>query len=91
MRLRNHNLLPQKTSEVAQLVKENQPLKKDEFNDLVDNEEALDEVDIEKHVRLLRMSDNMVIEDGKACIKTVRCGDSGPHVMEKFRRWKRKA
>lgn len=71
-------------------MKENQPLKKDEFDDLVDNEEALDDVDIEKHVRLLRMSDNMVIEDDEARIKPVRCGDSGPHVMEKFRRWKRK-
>jgi hypothetical protein len=90
-RLRKHHLLPEKAAEVAKLVKDNQPLKKDEFDDLVDKEESLQDIDTEKHIRLLRMSNNLVIEDGKARIDPVRCGESGPHVMEKFRRWKRKA
>jgi hypothetical protein len=90
-RLRKHHLLPEKAAEVARLVKDNQPLEKDEFDDLVEQESSLEEADIEKHIRLLRMSNNLVIEDGKARIDPVRCGESGPHVMEKFRRWKRKA
>lgn len=90
-RLRKQHLLPEKSAEVARLVKDNQPLKKDEFDNLVGNEEALEDIDTEKHIRLLRMSNNLVIEDGKARIEPVRCGESGPHVMEKFRRWKRKA
>ena len=91
LRLRKHHLLPEKADEVARLVKDNQPLEKDEFDDLVGNEEALEDIDTEKHIRLLRMSNNLVIEDGKARIDPVRCGESGPHVMEKFKRWKRKA
>ena len=91
LRLRKHQLLPEKAVEVARLVKDNQPLEKDEFDDLVGNEEALENIDTEKHIRLLRMSNNLVIEGGKARIDSVRCGESGPHVMEKFGRWKRKA
>jgi hypothetical protein len=90
-RLRKHHLLPEKAAEVARLVKDNQPLEKDEFDDLVDKEESLQDIDTEKYIRLLRMSNNLVIEDGKARIDPVRCGESGPHIMEKFRRWKRKA
>jgi hypothetical protein len=90
-RLRKKHLLPEKAAEVARLVKDNQPLNKDEIDDLVDNEEALEDIDTEKHIRLLRMSNNLIVEDGKARIDPVRCGESEPHVMEKFRRWKRKA
>lgn len=90
-RLRKQHILPEKAAEVARLVKDNQPLKKDEFDDLVDKEESLQDIDTEKHIRLLRMSNNLVIEDGEARIDPIRCGESGPHIMEKFRRWKRKA
>jgi hypothetical protein len=91
LRLRKHHLLPAESIEIAKLVRENQPVDKSEIEALVEEQDSLEDIDIEKHIQLLKMSENLVVEDKKASIKPVRCGESGGHVMEKFRRWKRKA
>jgi hypothetical protein len=91
LRLRKQHLLPAESVEIAKLVRGNQPVDKNEIKSLVEDGDSLEDIDLEKHIRLLRMSDNIVVEDRKASIKPVRCGESGVHVMEKFRRWKRKA
>lgn len=47
---------------------------------------------VERHVKLLRMSENLVIEGEKAKIRKRWCGeDSKVRVLNKFRRWEREA
>ena len=88
MRLRKGHLLPEEAKVMARLVKENGPVKKERIVDIVREHDDLDEDCITCNIRLLRMSDNLYIEDGEAFIDPVRCGENGVHVMEKFRRWK---
>ena len=91
LRLRKHHLLPDEAVEVAKLLKQNQPLEKEELDDLVEDDESLESVDIEKNFQLLKMSNNLVIENGKARIKPVMCEKSKTHVLEKFQNWERKS
>lgn len=88
MRLRRGHLLPEKAKEIAKIVKENEPIRRPDLEKIIDEHESLERSDISRNVRLLRMSENVIIEDEEARIGPVRCGESGLHVMEKFRRWK---
>lgn len=88
MRLRKGHLLPEEARELARLVKENEPVEKDRIVDIVREHDDLDEGCITCNIRLLRMTDNLVIEDGEASIDPIRCGENGVHVLEKFRQWR---
>ncbi len=73
---------------MARMVKENEPVKKERIVDIVREHDNLDEDCITCNIRLLRMTDNLVIEDDEASIDQIRCGGNGVHVLEKFRQWR---
>lgn len=92
LNLRKHHLLPNYAEEIARVIRDNQPVERDRFETLVRDHESLDTDDISRSVRMLRMTDNLEIEDDRARIKSRRCGeDKEIRVIEKFRRWKREA
>mgnify|MGYP007099778494 CR=1 FL=1 len=88
IRLRKGHLLPGKAKMIAEIVWDNEPVTRPELESTIEDHDSLEKGDIRDNVRLLRMSDNLYIEDGEAFIDPVRCGENGVHVMEKFRRWK---
>ena len=88
MRLRKNHLLPAKARKLANVIKENQPVNKEELKQLVEDKDSLDIENFTCNFKLLRMTDNLVIEDGKASIDFIQCGESDEHILEKFRRWK---
>lgn len=90
--LRKHHLLPDQTEKIARVIRDNQPVERDRFEALIQEHESIDMDDVPSSIRMLRMTDNLEIEDGKAEIKFRWCGeDTGIHVMEKFRRWKKES
>lgn len=90
--LRKHHLLPDYTEEIARVIRDVQPVERDRFEALIQGHESLSMSEVPSSIRMLRMTDNLEIEDGKARIKSKWCGeDTGTRVMEKFRRWKREA
>ena len=91
LNLRKRCLLPDKAVKIARIVQDNQPISRGGLEKHVEKTEALEQEDIRQNVRLLRMSDNLEIEDGKAKIKTHRCKGTGNSIMEKFKHWKREA
>ena len=76
---------------IARIVQDNQPLSREGLEKHVEKTEALEQEDIRQNVRLLRMSENLVIEDEKAKIPSTWCKGVNTSVMSKFRRWERKA
>jgi hypothetical protein len=89
--LRKHHLLPEYTEKIARVTRDNQPVERARFEALVRGHESLDMEDVPSSIRMLRMKDNLEIEDGKARIKSHCCKGVGNSVMGKFRRWKREA
>ena len=89
--LRKHHLLPDETEKIARVIRDNQPVERDRFEALIQEHESLDMDDVPRSIRMLRMTDNLEIEDGKAKIKTHRCKGTGNSIMEKFKHWKREA
>ena len=89
--LRKHHLLPDETEKIARVIRDNQPIERDRFEALIQKHESLDIDDVPSSIRMLRMTDNLEIEDGEASIKTHCCNGVGNSVMGKFKRWKREA
>jgi hypothetical protein len=89
--LRKHHLLPEYTEEIARVIRDNQPVERDRFEALIQGHESLSMSDVPSSIRMLRMTDNLEIEDGKARIKSHCCKGVGNSVMGEFRRWKREA
>jgi hypothetical protein len=58
-------------------VRDNEPVTRPELESIVDEHDSLEEGDIRDNVRLLRMSDNLYIENDEARIDPVRCGENG--------------
>ena len=91
LRLRKRHLLPEKAVEVARIIKKNQPITREELEKQIEKTEELRQEDIRENVRMLRMTENLEIENEKAKVKPVTCKGVGNSVMSKFRRWKREA
>jgi len=92
LRLRKEHLLPDETVKIARVIRDNQPVERDRFEALIHEHDSLDIDDVPRSIRMLRMNDNIEIEDSKASIKSRWCGeDTRIRVMEKFKRWKREA
>ena len=89
--LRKHHLLPDQTEKIARAIRDNQPVERDRFEALIQEHESLGMDQVPSSIRMLRMTDNLEIEDGKAKIKTHRCKGVANSVMEKFRRWKKES
>ena len=91
LNLRKHHLLPNEAKKIARIVQDNQPISRGGLEKHVEKTEALEQEDIRQNVRLLRMSDNLEIEEGKARIPSTWCKGVNTSVMSKFRRWEREA
>lgn len=91
LNLRKRCLLPDKAVKIARIVQDNQPISRGGLEKHVEKTEALEQEDIRQNVRLLRMSDNLEIEEGKARIPSTWCKGVNTSVMSKFRRWEREA
>ena len=83
--------MPDKAVKIARIVQDNQPISRGGLEKHVEKTEALEQEDIRQNVRLLRMSDNLEIEEGKARIPSTWCKGVNTSVMSKFRRWEREA
>jgi len=91
LNLRKHHLLPDEAKKIAKIVQENQPIKRKELEKQVEKTKSLEKEDVRENVRILRMSENLVIEDEKVKILSTWCKGVNTSVMSKFRRWEREA
>ena len=89
LNFRKHHLLLDQAEKIARVIRDNQPVERDRFEALIQEHESLGMDQVPSSIRMLRMTDNLEIEDGKAKIKTHRCKGVANSVMEKFRRWKK--
>lgn len=93
LRLNKGFLLPQKAERLAEIINSNGgSITRNNLEIKVRKSPYLKRRKIDKHVRLLRMTENLEIRSGEAHLVVDDSWDEGKtSVMKKFRRWERKA